>query len=52
MTLVVRDEIDIIEHGSLSPRARRRPIVVTDHRSVDGTADVLARYAARRARRT
>jgi hypothetical protein len=46
MTLVVRDEIDIvaatIEHHLAAGVDR---IIVTDHRSVDGTSDVLADYA-------
>ncbi|WP_157631309.1 glycosyltransferase family 2 protein [Catelliglobosispora koreensis] len=46
MTLVVRDEVDIvaatIEHHLAAGVDR---IIVADHRSVDGTSDVLAAYA-------
>jgi Glycosyl transferase family 2 len=51
MTLVVRDEADLVEdwlryHLALGVDQ----LIVTDHRSVDGTPEVLARYAGDRVR--
>lgn len=46
MTLLVRDEVDIIEANLAFHLARGVDrVLVTDHRSVDGTSDVLARFA-------
>jgi Glycosyl transferase family 2 len=45
MTLVVRDEVDLIEAWLTYHLACGiDQIVVTDHRSVDGTSDILDRY--------
>ena len=51
MTLVVRDEADLVEdwlryHLALGIDQ----LIVTDHRSVDGTSDVLARHSGDRVR--
>ena len=46
MTLLVRDEADIIgEHLTFHLNAGVDLVLVTDHRSVDGTSDVLDAYA-------
>jgi hypothetical protein len=46
MTLVVRDEADVLEHWLRYHLARGVDLVIaTDHRSVDGTADILRDYA-------
>ena len=46
MTLLVRDEADIVETWLRYHLARGVDLVIaTDHRSVDGTSDVLAEYA-------
>jgi Glycosyl transferase family 2 len=46
MTLVVRDEEDILgEHLEYHLNAGVDLVIVTDHRSRDGTSDILASYA-------
>jgi Glycosyl transferase family 2 len=46
MTLVVRDEADVVEHWLRYHLARGVDLVIaTDHRSVDGTSDILREYA-------
>ena len=46
MTLVVRDEVDLVEDWLRYHLARGiDQVIVTDHRSVDGTSDVLAEHA-------
>lgn len=45
MTLVVRDEVDLVETWLRYHLARGVELVIaTDHRSVDGTTDVLRQY--------
>ena len=45
MTLVVRDELDVVEeHLAFHLAAGVDAVIVTDHASTDGTEDVLARY--------
>jgi len=45
MTLLVRDERDIVEeHLAFHLAAGVDEVIVTDHASTDGTAEVLARY--------
>ena len=42
MTLVVRDEVDIVEAWLAYHLARGVDLVIaTDHRSIDGTTDIL-----------
>jgi len=51
MTLVVRDEADLVEDWLCYHLARGvDQLIVTDHRSVDGTSEVLARFAGERVR--
>ena len=46
VTLVVRDEVDLVQDWLRYHLARGvDQIIVTDHRSVDGTSEVLAEYA-------
>ena len=46
MTLLVRDEEDILrEHLEYHLNAGVDLVIVTDHRSTDGTSDILASYA-------
>jgi hypothetical protein len=46
MTLLVRDEIDIIEaHLAFHLNAGVDVVIVSDHRSEDGTTDILRSYA-------
>ena len=46
LTLVVRDEADIIDdHLAFHLEAGVDFVIVTDHRSIDGTPEILERYA-------
>jgi len=46
MTLLVRDEVDIVEaHLAFHLHAGVDVVIATDHRSVDGTTDLLESYA-------
>jgi hypothetical protein len=48
LTLLVRDEIDIVEaHLAFHLSAGVDIVIATDHRSADGTSEVLDRYAQR-----
>jgi hypothetical protein len=49
LTLLVRDELDVVEaHLAFHLAAGVDVVLATDHRSVDGTSEVLDRYAKRK----
>jgi Glycosyl transferase family 2 len=48
LTLLVRDEIDVVEaHLAFHLAAGVDVVIASDHRSTDGTTEVLERYAAK-----